>query len=76
VETIIYIKETINLPKFDDLVSYMWEKGISLSYVRTGDDFYDSNIVELAWNKWVDNPEWDDFTNEYIDFEIKQIKKK
>lgn len=68
----IGINNKITLPKFWDLVNFMWQKGLSISYVKVGDEFSDCNSVNISWDKWVDNPNWGGKAKsvEHIDIDI------
>ena len=69
----IYVKvrDRTNLPTIKELAEFMWNKGLSFSWYR--DDYFlqNCNEIALSWDKWLDDPRWDELTKkeEYIYFE-------
>lgn len=82
---IILVSDKSTLYEIKNLVSYIWNEGISFpyiwnegisfSYYKNSDGFSDSSEVALSWDKWIDNPQWSGNINskEYIEFEIGAI---
>ena len=71
----IGIKDKMKLPKFWDLVYYMWDKELSISYVKVGEEIWDCKGISVSWDKWIDNPKWSGSykTVEHIDIDIYNV---
>ncbi|UTR14126.1 hypothetical protein MM221_16315 [Salipaludibacillus sp. LMS25] len=68
----IKIKDKNCLPKVDELVEIMWQKGVNLSRVGEQDSLTNGTSLSLSWDKWLDDERWKGHSKfkEYIYFEI------
>jgi hypothetical protein len=66
------IKDKNCLPKVDELVGIMWQKGVNLSRVGEQDSLIKGTSLSLSWDKWLDDERWKGHSKfkEYIYFEI------
>lgn len=71
-KTIVFFSNRDNIPSMEKLATFIWSINVSYSYIKTGNDFYDSDDLAISWDKWIDNHEWSghDKSSEYIGFNI------
>lgn len=68
----IKIKDKNCLPKVDELVEIIWQKGVNISRVGKQDSLINGTSLSLSWDKWLDDERWKGHSKfkEYIYFEI------